>query len=61
MPDLNSNHTILSLMIKQGKGFRTVRVIIASFKIIKHYYWVQKYLGTNSTVSKLGDCIIPCT
>lgn len=38
-------------MIKQSKGFRTARVIIASCKIIKCYFYVQKYLRTLQQVS----------
>lgn len=48
-------------MIKQGKGFRTVKVLIASRKIIKFYYSVQKYLEARFTVSKLRDYPITCT
>lgn len=48
-------------MIKQDKGFRTVKVIIASRKIIKFYYSVQKYLEARFIVSKLWDYPITCT
>lgn len=50
-----------SLIIKQDKGYRTIRVKISRCKIMGCYCYVQKYLGDHLAVDKSRACPITGT